>query len=197
LRKRHLFSFFLLVFLLSACGDKLPIESDMNETVDNFTFTTEQNEAISLADLEGQWWIANFIFTNCETVCLPMTSNMSHLQSELQNEELPVQLVSFSVDPDYDTPEVLQEYGKEYEADFTNWSFLTGYSFQEIKEISIKSFRAPLKEPEYGSTQVLHDTRFFLVNPEGKVIKGYDGVQAKEMQVIIDDLQTLRQNDLL
>lgn len=186
----------VILLLLNACN-KLPIDTNMSEDVAEFSFTTQDNETLSLDDLHGEWWIADFIFTNCETVCLPMTSNLSKLQKELEAQNLSVQFVSFSVDPDYDTPEVLREYGQQYEANFDTWSFLTGYDFQTIKELSIKSFRALLKEPEYGDDQVMHDTRFFLVNPEGKVIKGYDGVKSDSIDEILNDISILEKEGRL
>jgi len=185
-----------LMILLTACN-KLPIETDMSENVADFSFTTQDNETLSLDDFSGKWWIANFIFTNCETVCLPMTHNMAELQKQLEEKDLAIQFVSFSVDPEYDTPDVLKEYGEEYDANFNSWSFLTGYDFQTIKELSIKSFKAPLQEPEYGDDQVTHDVRFFLVSPEGKVVKGYNGVDRENMDEIIDDLIVLQDDGLL
>lgn len=197
LQKLSVLFVLLMTFFLVSCGNKLPIETNMNETVADFQFTTQDNESLALEDLEGTWWIADFIFTNCTTVCLPMTSNMASLQEQLEQQQIPIQLISFSVDPEYDTPDVLKEYGESYGASFKNWTFLTGYEFQEVKELSIKSFRAPLKAPEPGSDQFLHDSRFFLVDPEGNIVKGYDGVQPSGLEEIISDLQTLQQEGLL
>ncbi|WP_368654450.1 SCO family protein [Ornithinibacillus sp. 4-3] len=186
---------FGMILLLTACGASYDeIEPNMSRSVNDFEFTTESNESLSLEDLKGDWWIADFIFTNCETVCLPMTYHMSELQNRLADNGLDIRLISFSVDPDYDTPEVLTAYAEEYAADLSNWSFLTNYDFQTIKELSIKSFQAALKEPERGSDQVLHDTRFFLVSPEGETIKGYDGLDINSLDEIIDDLLVLHSN---
>ncbi len=198
MNRRHLlFGIVLLTLLLSACSSGLPIETNMSEKVANFSFTTQDHETLSLEDLQDEWWIANFIFTNCKTVCLPMSSNFSTLQKELEKRDLNVQLVSFSVDPDYDSPEVLKDYGERYDANFETWHFLTGYDMQTIKELSIKSFRAFLKEPEEGDDQVTHDTRFFLVNPEGEIVKGYDGVNAGSIDEIIEDIVVLKEEGLL
>lgn len=197
MRKWYILFSIIAGLFLSACGNKLPIETDMSEEVADFSFTNQNNETLGLDDLKGEWWIADFIFTNCKTVCLPMTFNMSQLQKELENDKMAIQLVSFSVDPDYDSPEVLKEYAEQYEVNFDTWSFLTGYDFQTVKELSIKSFRALLKEPDHGSDQVMHDTRFFLVNPEGEVVKGYDGVDIKSIEAIMDDLQKLQDSNLL
>lgn len=197
MRKWHIWIGMIgVLFILTACND-LPIETDMSEKVADFSFTTQDNETLSLGDLHGEWWIADFIFTNCETVCLPMTHNMAQLQKELEMNDLSIEFVSFSVDPDFDTPEILKEYGEQYEANFDTWSFLTGYDVKTVKELSIKSFRALLKEPEYGSDQVTHDIRFFLVSPEGEVVKGYDGTKSENIDKIIEDLKKLQDNDLL
>ncbi len=130
----------------------------MSEDVIDFEFTTQDNEKLSLDDLKGKYWIADFVFTNCTTVCLPMTTNMSELQDMMEEEGLNehVELVSFSVDPDRDTPEALKDYAKSYDADLKNWTFLTGYDFETIKELSIKSFKSLLAAPPEGDDQVTH-----------------------------------------
>jgi len=189
---------------LAACGDGTnseveekmknedKIESNMDETMSDFEFINQDEETVSLDDLKGEYWVADFVFTNCTTVCIPMTSNMKILQDEMIEEDLTnIELISFTVDPDYDTPEVLSDYAKEYDANLDNWSFLTGYEFDDIKEISIKSFRSMLQEPQPGDDQVTHGTRFFLINPKGEVIKSYDGVNRRVADEIIADLKKL------
>lgn len=180
--------FILTSFLfLIACG-KGEIEPTMSSEVADFEFTTQENETLSLDDLKGEWWIADFIFTNCTTVCLPMTTNMNKLQDKLAENKLDAQLVSFSVDPEIDTPEVLKSYGEGYGASFDNWTFLTGYDFETIQKLSKESFLSGLEE-EPDSDQVTHGTRFYLVNPEGEIIKFYSGVETDQLDDIIDDLK--------
>ena len=178
---------FAVVLLLAACGEE--IEKNMSEEVEDFEFTTQDDETLSLNDLKGEWWVADFIFTNCTTVCLPMTTNMSELQNKMEEENLDAQLVSFSVDPEYDSPEVLRAYAEGYQADLSNWSFLTGYDFQTIKDFSVGSFKSVVEAPPEGDDQVMHGTSFFLVNPEGEVIKRYSGIESEEMDNIIQDLK--------
>jgi len=179
----------ILLLALSACGGGENIETTMSEEVPDFEFTTQDNDTMTTDDLKGTYWVADFVFTNCTTVCLPMTSNMAYLQSLINEEGLDTQLVSFSVDPDYDSPEVLTEYAEDNGADLDNWTFLTGYDFQTIKELSIKTFKNMVQEPPEGSDQVTHGTSFFLVNPEGEVIKNYNGVQKNNMEDIFEDLK--------
>src|SRR5690625_4346642 len=189
MRKYILVFFIGLVLFLTGCGED--IETNMSEDVADFSFTTQDNKTLSLDDLKGEWWVADFIFTNCTTVCLPMTSNMTTLQDAINEEGLDVQLISFSVDPDYDTPDVLKKYAEDYDADLSNWSFLTGYDFDTIKEFSIKSFRSMVQEANPGDDQFMHGTSFFLVNPEGKIIKRYDGTKSSEMDLILEDVKTV------
>lgn len=195
----------LSTFILAACNtdnvdsdikEKMKnedkIESNMDETVTDFEFINQDEETVSLDDLKGEYWIADLVFTNCTTVCIPMTSNMKVLQDEMIEEDLTnIELISFSVDPDYDTPEVFRDYAEEYNVSLDNWSFLTGYEFDEIKEISIKTFRSMLQEPQPGDDQITHGTRFFLINPEGVVIKSYDGINGRVAEEIIEDLKKL------
>ncbi|MFG6149087.1 SCO family protein [Halobacillus sp. B23F22_1] len=180
----------ILIFTLTACGS--PIEENMSRDVEDFEGTNQDGETITFPDhFEGDYWIANFIFTRCDTVCPPMTSNMSRLQQQLEKNQLETPLVSFSADPEYDTEKKLKEFANQFEADFATWDFMTGYEFQDVKELSIKSFQSPLNQLE-DSDQVAHGTSFFLVNPDGKVIKSYDGTKAKEMGNILEDVKKLQ-----
>src|SRR5690625_1045924 len=143
----------IFVLALAACGEK--VEPTMSTHVDDFTATTQDEQEITNEDLLGEWWIADFIFTNCTTVCPPMTRNMTIVQKRLGELDLndKLQLISFSVDPENDTPEVLTEYAKDHGADLKNWSFLTGYEFDTIQDISIKYFQSALEPPMPGDDQ--------------------------------------------
>lgn len=101
----------LSIVLLAACGKTIP--DAKNWPVDDFTFTDQNGQSFGLSDLKGKVWVADFIFTNCETVCPPMTANMAKLQDMVKEEGLDVEFVSFSVDPEVDTPEKLKEYAKK------------------------------------------------------------------------------------
>lgn len=177
-----------IILLLSACGDK--IESNMSTELPEFEFTDQDGDPFSNSDLEGEWWIADMIFTNCTSVCIPMTDNMVQLQQDAQEKDLDVNFLSFTVDPDYDSPEVLSEYAESYDADLTNWAFLTGYDFETIQEISVDSFYANV-ELEPDSDQVAHGVRFYLINPEGEVIKHYNGLENEDIEQIMEDLENV------
>lgn len=184
------------VVLLAACSNSgnEPQEGDANTigNVGDFTAVNEAGEDFNVADLEGHWWIADFIFTNCTTTCLPMTANMGKLQDMLEDEGLDdVKLVSFSVDPDRDTPEVLLEYAEENGADLDRWTFLTGYDFETIEEYSIETFKSIVAPPPEGDDQVSHGTSFFLIDPEGNIQNFYKGINMEEVEQIVADLKNV------
>ncbi|MBM7587395.1 protein SCO1/2 [Bacillus pakistanensis] len=183
--------FILLVFvlILTACSG-YEIENRSNWEVKNFSYVNQDNEEVSLNDLKGEVWIADFIFTSCDTVCPTLTFNMAKLQQMLKEEGLEVELVSFSVDPEIDTPQKLKSYAKQFDADFKNWQFLTGYKQEEIKELALESFKTVVQE-DPNSDQVVHGTSYYLIDQDGKVAKDYSGTQEVPYEQMIKDIKVL------
>lgn len=182
-KKRWIMSIFLFSLLLAGCGQA--IEDPLNWEIEDFTFTNQDKEDISLDDLQGEVWLADFVFTNCTTVCLPMMANMTELQEQLKEEGLDVRIVSFSVDPEVDSPETLKSYAQNYGADLSSWDLLTGYSPEKIDEFAIQNFKTPARKPA-NDDQVLHGTSFYLVDKNGVVMKDYNGVNPPTEEIIAD-----------
>lgn len=182
---------FVLLIIVNACSQQ-EIPNAKNWKVNDFTFTDQNENNLSKADLEGKVWIADFIFTNCNTVCLPMTSNMKKLQNKISEEGLEdVHIVSFSVDPEFDNPAVLKKYGESFQADFDNWSFLTGYDQETIESLAKDSFKLLVSKPAEGD-QVIHGTSFSLVNQDGIVVQQYSGLEDIPFDDIIKHIKILQ-----
>ena len=180
----------IVMFILSACGQG--IKDAKNWPVKDFTYTNQNGKSFGLKDLEGKVWVANFIFTNCNDVCLLMTANMKKLQDLAVEEGIEnIEFVSFSVDPAVDSPEVMTEFGKQFNVDFKNWHFLTGYQQEEIENLALTSFKTIVKKPESGD-QVLHGTDFFLIDGEGKIMKYYTGLAEIPLDGIIKDIKSIQ-----
>ncbi|WP_282141705.1 SCO family protein [Cytobacillus oceanisediminis] len=192
--RKRVFAIIVSVFMLlvlSACGQS-GIKDALNWELADFKYTNQDNQEIGLKDLEGKVWVADFIFTNCEDVCLPMTANMKKLQDLAKKEGIKnIEFVSFSVDPKVDTPEVLKEFASTYNADFTNWHFLTGYSQEEIEKYAMEYFKAIVKKPQTGD-QVIHGTDFYLVDQNGNVMKYYTGLNEIPLEEIMNDIKALQ-----
>ncbi|WP_083711453.1 SCO family protein [Domibacillus epiphyticus] len=177
------------MIVLSACSSNF--QANMDVEVDDFTHVNQNGNEVSLGDLKGKVWIANFIFTNCTTVCPPMTHNMSELQDLLNKEGVKeYRIISFSVDPKRDTPKVLKEYISKYEADESNWDLLTGYDSDYIREFAKGSFQT-LAVPDPNSDQFMHGTSFYLVDKEGTVVKSYSGNTDVPFDEIVLDMKHL------
>src|SRR5690625_3104332 len=188
MRKLALLIMTLALFLV-ACSNS-GIEEHFSIEVQDFEYTDQDGNTFSKSELDGKVWIASMIFTNCTTVCPPMTANKVRLQQALDEAGAEAELVSFSVDPTVDTPEMLKQYISERGGTFDNWHALTGYTDKEIKDFAAKSFKTLVQKPD-GTDQVIHTTTFYLVNKEGKAIKGYNGQKAEEMQQIVEDVKKL------
>ncbi|WHZ01416.1 SCO family protein [Neobacillus sp. YX16] len=191
--KHRLYIFLLIIgaLLLSACGQK-GIQNPLDYPVKDFTAVTHENKAFEKKNLDGKIWVADFIFTNCADVCPPMTANMTKLQKMVEDEKLEnVEFVSFSVDPTVDTPEKLTEYAQNFGLKDDNWTFLTGYSQEFIETYARETFKTLVKKPQEGD-QVIHQTYFFLVGPDEKVKKIYDGYQEVPYDEMISDIKALQ-----
>ena len=191
--KRFAFMFVLLIIVLSGCswlyqsGTKNGSSSEASDNlvVPSFDYMNQDGESFGTKDLEGQLWVANMVFTRCPTVCTTMTPNFMVLQNTLAEEGLDVRLVSFTVDPEFDNPERLRKYGENNGADFTRWTFVTGYSLEEMEAFALEAFKAPVMQvPE--KEDIMHTTKFFLVNEEGKIIGGYNGLTPDPDPIIKD-----------
>ena len=154
-------------------------------SVPDFSLTNQQGKSLALSDMTGKIWVADFIFTNCPTICPAMTQEMARLQSEFVAD--PVYFVSFSVDPERDTTEVLTRYAKAYGADDRRWHFLTGDKAQ-IYQLAEKGFS--LAAGHKGS-EILHSPRFVLVKADGNIHDYYDSRSKPAMLRLRRDVKTL------
>lgn len=149
----------------------------------SFTLTNERGEPFGSADLRGKIWVANFIFTRCPTVCPIFTRKMASLQPAARELGPAIHLVSFSVDPEYDRPDVLRAYASKAGAEAGRWTFLTGEA-EAIRATVVEGFRVSLgRQGAPGDpAAIFHGTHFVLVDGEGR-IRGYyasDDVDAVE-----------------
>jgi protein SCO1 len=191
MRYRLSFLVLVIIVLLSACGQK-GIENPLDYPVKDFNAVTQDNQPFEKKNLDGKIWVADFIFTNCADVCPPMTANMTKLQKMVEDEKLEnVEFVSFSVDPTVDTPEKLTEYAKNFGLKDNNWTFLTGYTQEFIEKYAKETFKTLVKKPQEGD-QVIHQTYFFLVGPDQKVKKIYNGYQEVPYDEMISDIKLLQ-----
>jgi cytochrome oxidase Cu insertion factor (SCO1/SenC/PrrC family) len=131
----------LTAVCLAGCTSSTPLAvlDDDYGTVGDFSLTERISQTIRQSDLLGKVWVAAFIFTRCAGPCAQISGSMARLQHDLAGLD-GVVLVSFTVDPQYDQPQVLSAYATRYGADPKRWLFLTGEQ-DAVYSLNIKSFK--------------------------------------------------------
>jgi cytochrome oxidase Cu insertion factor (SCO1/SenC/PrrC family) len=146
-------------------------------TLPEFVLADEQGGSLDLYDLHGTPWIADFVFTRCDGTCPLITKQMAELQAQLAADPATkaVRLVSFSVDPDVDTPQVLRAYAKANGADPARWTFLTG-SRAAVRGLITGGFKLPVAEQSDPKMPIMHSQSFVLVDGAGRVRGSWDAL---------------------
>ena len=160
-------------------------------TVPHFQLTNQNGQPFDSAQLKGKIWIADFIFTTCPGPCPIISSRMSELQRPL--EKTGVHLVSFTVDPEKDTPEVLRGYAERLGADPDRWDFLTG-ARTAIYDLSHNGFKLGVSDGSEADGGPVHSTRVVLVDRRGTIRGYYDALAPDAVtKLLADTSQLLRE----
>lgn len=208
---------YLGIYYLLAPKKMLPIYSprDINpELVDttvqhigndhkiaDFTFINQNGKIITQKDYENTIYVADFFFTTCPTICPKMTDNMVWLQKKLKNHP-EIKLLSFSVTPDIDTPEVLKKYAIEKGVDDARWNLVTGEK-KDIYYLARKSYLAVKTGKPEELFDMVHTENFILVDKNKRIRGFYDGTnlnqptndsKTKNMEQLLEDILWLSEN---
>jgi protein SCO1 len=162
----------LLLSIASGCFS--PPELPAIATVPGFALLDQNARVFERDQLRGHVWVANFMFTSCPDVCPLLTERMSGVRTQLAAQRGKFRFVSFSVDPQHDTPAVLKKYAREHRADFPDWSFVTG-PIDRVKDVVVAGFKQtmePLAAGDSRARTVLHGSHFVLVD-DRLAIRGY------------------------
>ena len=135
-----------------------------------FVLENERGESFGLLDLRGRVWVADFIFTRCAGTCPMITEKMVALAAALEKDPAlaEVRLVSISVDPEFDRPEVLRAYARARQAALPRWTFLTG-ARPAIRSLVKDGFKLPVEDQNDPAMPILHSQAFVLVDRDGRV----------------------------
>jgi protein SCO1/2 len=185
------------VMIIGAVRKNVPKPPAMKLPLPAFELTSQKGERFGLKDLKGQVWVADFVFTSCPTVCPKLTTRMAQLQRRSRHLGDAFHLVTFTVDPENDTPERLAQYAATYHVNPRRWTFLTG-SLQDIEATVVKGFKLAMgKEeasPGSGLFSIFHGEKLVLVDADG-MIRGYydaDDPGIKELLRNVDILVNTR-----
>lgn len=195
----------LAAFLLQSCGGKTPPMADerpdtfgpKGHKVPPFGLTSQAGDTLTHDVVKGKIHVADFFFTTCPTICPKMTRNMRRLQKRLKGlgySEKEIMLLSFTVDPEHDTAEVLRRYAKEKGADTDQWKFLTG-DREQIYELGEEGYMVAAKEDSEQAGGYLHSGKFILVDQKRRIRGYYDGTDSTTLDRLIGDIRWLLEKE--
>jgi len=199
-----LFWFFAMLIIFS-----YPIYRSMNRVlppdlpryfkVPEFNLTNEFNKPFGTNDLKGKTYLASFAFTSCPSSCPGLMKNLQKVQKRIRGLGTKVAILTFTVDPETDTPKVLHKYARGYQANPFVWSFLTGTN-KELHSLLVKGFKVPVGELEETKKvfngedvtlyDIAHSEKIVLVDWEG-MIRGYYSTDNDNINKLMIDLGLL------
>ncbi|HEX3776734.1 MAG TPA: SCO family protein [Polyangiaceae bacterium] len=180
----------LVASLVLGCARKrepLPVLGQLGA----FALVDQSGSPITAQSLRGKIWVADFFFTHCPTICPRITRRMRSLQIAAADQ--PITFVSFSVDPENDTPPVLSAYAKQYGADLRNWSFVTG-DLAVVKATIVEGFKLALDgkaDPGAANGGIIHGSHLVLVDQNLAIRGYYRSDDDDEMKRLLDDARSL------
>jgi protein SCO1/2 len=169
------------------------LQIGMGHRIGDFTLLNQYGESITLERVKGKVFVAEYFFTTCGTICPKMTDQMTRVQERFRGNE-DVKILSFTVNPDYDTVQVLFEYAQKYGAEKNQWHFLTG-SKEELYGLARKSFFVlkPAEAMNLGDagSDFIHTNNFVLVDQQLRIRGYYDGTSISEVNELMEDIELL------
>ncbi|GIV19813.1 MAG: hypothetical protein KatS3mg023_1564 [Armatimonadota bacterium] len=158
-----------------------------------FALTAHTGQPLTLQDLRGRVWIANFFFTSCQSICPIMQENMVEVQRALADNPA-VQIVSFTVDPERDTVPVLRDYARRKGAIPGKWLFVTGAK-KDIYRLARQGFKLAaddVPEEQQGTRHdFIHSEKFVLVDAQGRIRGYYSGLDMEQIHRLVEDTRKL------
>ena len=166
-----------------------PIGDTTQHFIPNFTFTNQEGKAVGRKEMEGKVTIVDFFFTSCPSICPVMSREMERV-NDMFRDEPNVQIMSISIDPEYDTPEILKSYADEHNAITGKWHFLTG-----PKDLTYQLARCGFVLPTLDGNGVpddfVHSDKFILVDELGRIRGYYSGTNREDVDLLMLETKVL------
>ena len=162
-------------------------------TIGPFQFVDQDSSVFTNEDLNGKIYVADFFFTSCRTICPIMKTQMHHVY-EATREMNDVVLVSHTIDPEYDTVALLQDFAERLGVESDRWHFLTGQK-DSIYKVAQTSYFATALEDKTEPDGFIHSGAFLLVDKKGRIRGKYDGTKEIDVNRLISDIKRLRTSD--
>ena len=184
---------------LEVFGPKEPITKTVNgktmtdtlyHTVSNFSFIGHDSSLVTQELFKNKIYIADFFFTTCKSICPKMSNNLMRVQNEFRDDNN-ILILSHTVDPEHDTPSVLDEYAKKHNVIKGKWFFVTGDK-KQLYDMARNSYFITAMDGDGGPDDFIHSEQMALIDKEGRIRGFYDGTDYNEITRLIEEVKVLR-----
>ncbi|WP_111321546.1 SCO family protein [Algoriphagus chordae] len=166
-----------------------PIADTTQHYIPEFSFTNQVGDEVGRSDMEGKITIVDFFFTSCPSICPKMSAEMERVNDMFRDDDR-VHIMSISIDPQFDTPEVLQEYAEEHGAKAGKWDFLTG-GVQETYDLAKCGFIIPTIDGLGIPDDFAHSDKFMLIDELGRIRGYYSGTSREDVDLLMLETKVL------
>lgn len=188
IRSLFLCSFALLAALLVGGCREAQALPDLGK-VPAFSLTDQDGRPFTDRSVAGKVWAAAFVFSRCPMACPKVTVAMKGARADAERQNVPLHFVSFSIDPENDTPEVLRKYARDYGVDTSKWTFVTGDP-TAIRTTAERGFKIAVEgtaDPSKADFGITHGTQLVLVDKEGSIRGFYGSGDAEALKKLVSD----------
>jgi protein SCO1 len=157
--------------------------------IPDFTLTDQNGEMRGKSEMAGKITIVDFFFTSCPSICPVMSTELERVDDAFRDDD-EIQIYSISIDPEYDTPEVLSEYAEKHMATPGKWFFLTGDK-SEIYNLARCGFILPAIDGKGQPEEFVHSDKFILIDGQGRIRGYYSGTNREDVDKLILETKIL------
>ena len=158
--------------------------------VPGFSFTDQKGNPVDQSFVKNKVWVANFFFTSCPSICPQMMHNLTKVQAAFTDNNN-VRIVSFTVDPEHDTPEKMNQYAQHYGINAEGWQLATGTK-KDLYRFARKGLFLVATDGDGGPDDFIHSQNLVLIDKADHVRGYYDGTSDTDIKKLIADIKTLQ-----
>ncbi len=166
-----------------------PITDTIQHYIPDFAFTNQEGNSVGKAQMEGKITIVDFFFTSCPSICPDMSREMERV-NDMFRDEPRLQILSISIDPEYDSPPILKEYADRHYAKAGKWDFLTGDKLETYR-LARCGFVIPTLDGNGVAEDFAHSDKFILVDELGRIRGYYSGTNREEVDLLMLEAKIL------
>jgi len=164
-------------------------EETVYPTIPDFSFTNQDKQTVTQADFKNKIYVADFFFVTCPTICPIMKKNMLTVYKEFKDNP-DVKILSHTIDPEHDNPDVLKQYAKDLGVTGATWQFVTG-DREKIYDIGQKHYMVSAMEDSSQAGGYIHSGAFVLIDKDRHIRGMYDGTTEEGTAKLKEDLKIL------